>query len=111
MTIRASRSLTTVCRALARLHSATAIIIQLNAAPPGTPRRVRAMTADQIASAVDASSAATCTVVGQNTRASLSAQSLPRRSLRRRRAPVELSCRWILLHSKLAVGMAADGGL
>ncbi len=56
-----------MCIALVKLHSATASIIQPNAAPPGTPRRVRAMTAAQIESAVDANSAAACTVVGQNT--------------------------------------------
>jgi hypothetical protein len=73
MRIRASRSPTTVCIALAKLHSATASIIQLNARLPGTPRRVRAITADQIDSAVDPNSAATCTEVCQNTRPLLSA--------------------------------------
>ena len=53
--------------ALVKLHSATASIIQPNAALPGTPRRVRAMTAAQIDRPAEANSAAACTVVGQNT--------------------------------------------
>ena len=55
MTIASAESSISVCIALVKLHSAIAIIIQPNAAPPGTPRRVRAMTAAaQIDSAVDA---------------------------------------------------------
>jgi hypothetical protein len=69
MTIRVARSSASVCIALVMLHSATAIIIQLNAAPPGTPRRVRAMTAAQIDKPVEAMSAAACMVVGHNTEA------------------------------------------
>ena len=63
-----------VCIALVKLHQATASIIQPNAMPPGTPRRVRAITAAQIDKPVDANSAAACTVVGQNTEASLSTE-------------------------------------
>jgi hypothetical protein len=53
--------------ALAKLHSAIAIIIQPNAMPPGTPRRVRAMTAAQIDRPVEANNAAACTMVGKYT--------------------------------------------
>jgi len=57
-----------VCIALVKLHHATASIIQPNAVPPGTPRRVRAITAAQIDNPVDANSAAACTVLGVNTK-------------------------------------------
>ena len=65
---RVSKSPMSVCSALVKLHHATASIIQPKALPPGTPRRVRAITAAQIDSPVDANSAAACTVVGQSTK-------------------------------------------
>src|SRR5688572_20843470 len=70
-TTRVPKSPTIVCTALVKLHQAIASIIQPNAVPPGTPRRVRAITADQIDKPVDANSAAACRVVGENTGSSL----------------------------------------
>jgi hypothetical protein len=58
MKMRVSRSSISVCIALVKLHHATASIIHAKAPPPGTPRRVRAMTIAQVERAVDASSAA-----------------------------------------------------
>ena len=56
MAMRVSVSLARVCNALVRLQIATAVIIQPNGAPPGTPRRVREITTAQIDRAVDANS-------------------------------------------------------
>src|SRR5436190_21327001 len=71
MKTRVAKSSMSVCMPLVKLHQAIATIIQPNAEPPGTPRRVRAMTAAQIDNPVDANSAAACTVVGQNTDSSI----------------------------------------
>jgi hypothetical protein len=54
MAMRLPVSVARVCNALERLHTATAVIMQLHGAPPGTPLRVREVITAQMASAVDA---------------------------------------------------------